>query len=327
MVRVQDEGGVDRLRVDQGLAETQKGQTEPVRGVTDFRRILEDRDIDAISVAAPNFWHAPATILACSAGKHVYVEKPGSHNPREAEWIVAAAAKHDRRVQMGNQRRSYPLVIEAMQRLREGVIGRVLSARCWYANARGSIGRGKPVPVPENLDYDLWQGPASKRPYRSNLIHYNWHWNWHYGGGEMANNGIHALDIARWGLGVDLPNRTTYGGGRYHHDDDQETPDTGEATFDFGHCAAIWSGSSCHPRKNDDLTFVEFFGEKGTLSTNEGNHYAVFDLAGKELEKKIGPRSDQFHFQNFLDSIRNGTPLNSRLNSYYNISSELQVAG
>jgi predicted dehydrogenase len=248
------------------------------------------------------------------AGKHVYVEKPGSHNMAEADMIVAASRKYDRRVQMGNQRRSYPNVREAMQRLHEGVIGKVLSARSWYNNRRGSIGKGKPAKPPEGLNYELWGGPTPHKPYVDNLVHYNWHWRWHWGGGEMANNGIHSLDVARWGLGVDLPERVTYNGGRYYHDDDQETPDTAEATFHFGDCMASWSGSSCDPRRDEDLPFCKFYGEKGSLVTNGGNDYRILDRDGKELEKKSGPGGEPAHFKNFVDAIRDkSVKLNSEI--------------
>jgi len=154
---------VDDRRIDRAMAEVNKSKDKPAKTpqtVKDFRRVLDDKSVDAITIAAPNFWHAPAAILACAAGKHVYVEKPGSHNPREGELMVAAARKHDRVVQMGNQRRSWPAMIEAMQKLREGVIGPVRSVRTWYSNSRKSIGVGKPAAVPGELDYALWQGPT-----------------------------------------------------------------------------------------------------------------------------------------------------------------------
>jgi predicted dehydrogenase len=241
----------------------------------------------------------------------VYVEKPGSHNAREGEWLVAAARKASRVVQMGNQRRSWPAVIEAIARLREGAIGTVRSARCWYNNNRPTIGHGKPAPVPSELDFSLWQGPAPERPYTDNVVHYNWHWRWHWGGGELANNGIHALDLARWGLGVDCPQRVTCGGGRYHFRDDQETPDTALATFDFGDKVAIWDGSSCHPRSAEGLAFVTFYGDNGSLALTGGGSYKIFDLKGKEVSKGNSPGGDRVHFVNFFDCIRKGQRPNS----------------
>jgi len=280
--------------------------------VKDFRRILDDKGVDALFIAAPNHWHAPATILACSAGKHVYVEKPASHNAREGELMVAAARKYKRVVQMGNQRRSWPGVIEAVEKLRAGVIGEVRSARTWYTNARTSIGRGKPVPVPANIDYDLWQGPAPERPYLDNLVHYNWHWRWHWGGGEIANNGPHAFDLARWGLGVEYPTRVTCNGGRYHFNDDQETPDTSIATIDFGSKCLIWDGSSCHPRNNENLPFVAWYGDNGSLA-NYGNGYKIFDPKGKQVGEGTGPGGDKSHIENFLLSIRGDAKPNSEI--------------
>lgn len=285
---------------------------KPPKAAKDFRRILDDKEVDAIFVATPNHWHAPAAILACSAGKHVYVEKPGSHNAREGELLVAAARKNKRVVQMGNQRRSWPGIIEAVEKLRDGAIGEVRSARTWYVNARGSIGRGKSVPVPANIDYDLWQGPAPERPYVDNLVHYNWHWRWHWGGGEIANNGPHAFDLARWGLGVECPIRVTCGGGRYHFDDDQETPDTTVATADFGSKLLIWDGSSCHPRNNENLPFVAWYGSNGSMAIY-GNGYRIFDPKGKQTSEGTGLGGDKSHIENFLKSIRGDAKPNSEI--------------
>ncbi len=304
---------VDERRLAPAVkAVSDKTGREP-RTARDFRRMLEDPGVDAVSIATPNFWHAPATVLACAAGKHVYVEKPGSHNAQEAEWMVAAARKHRRRVQMGNQRRSLPEVQEAIQRLREGEIGPVRSARCWYSAARPSMGRGKPTPVPAWLDYPLWQGPLPERPFVDNLIHYNWHWRWFWGGGELANNGIHTLDLARWGLGVGHPVRVAAVGGRYAFDDDQETPDTLVATYDFGHCAAVWDGSSCSPRNGEKLPLVTFYGDRGTLSIDSRSGYRVQDPEGRETRVVPGRFSDVPHFSNFVAAIREEAPLNSEI--------------
>ena len=304
---------VDSTRMAAGQARVEtKQKARGAKAERDFRRLLENKEIDAISIAAPNYWHAIMAIKGCEAGKHVYVEKPGSHNPFEAEAMVVAAKKYDRRVQMGNQRRSYPKVIEGMQRLREGAIGRLLYARCWYKGARGSIGTGRPAAVPSHLDWALWQGPCPERPYVDNLVHYNWHWRWFYGGGELANNGVHILDLARWGLGVDYPTKVTYLGSRYTFRDDQETPDTGTAQYDFGSCGATWDQSSCHPRKADKAPAITFYGDKGSLTMAGGNDYTLYDLEGKAVTTPgDGRPSDVPHFQNFADAIREGKALNS----------------
>ncbi len=302
---------VDSRAIEKAAAAVVRRNRKRPQGVSDFRQILEDPAVDVISVATPNHWHAPAAILACAAGKHVYVEKPGSHNPREGELIVQAARKNNRVVQMGNQRRSWPHIIEAVQRLHAGEIGRVLFARTWYNNARPSIGRGAQVPPPDWLDYPLWQGPAPDKPFKDNLLHYNWHWHWHWGNGELGNNGIHALDVARWGLGVDCPRKVTCGGGRYHYEDDQETPDTYVTTYDFGDKGATWESHSCHPRGFEGVGFgINFYGEKGSIVI-AGNDVEVFDLRGKSVIKIPGKGGDAVHFANFLECIRGGGRPNS----------------
>jgi predicted dehydrogenase len=304
---------VDSRAVEKGVAAVAQKQSRKPQGVKDFRRMLEDKSVDAISIATPNHWHAPATILACAAGKHVYVEKPGSHNPHEAQTMVAAARKHKRVVQMGNQRRSWPSVIEAMGALHKGEIGKLFFARAWYTNKRGSIGRGKPATVPDWLDYTLWQGPAPERPFKDNIIHYNWHWFWQWGGGELANNGVHALDLARWGLGVDSPSRVACGGNRYHFQDDQETPDTYVTTFDFGHCGIVWEGQSCDPRGFEGTGFgVNFHGEKGTMVLTDGE-CKIYDLNDKVVREIKAVRDDTLHFANFADAIREGKKPNSEI--------------
>jgi len=303
---------VDEQRVAAVGQIVKKKTDRAPKPVTDVRRILDDNEVNALFIAAPNHWHAPATIMGCSAGKHVYVEKPGSHNAREAELMVQAARRHNRVVQMGNQRRTWPGIVEMIEKLRSGAIGEPRYARCWYNNARASIGRGKPVGVPEYLDYSLWQGPAPERPYVDNLVPYNWHWRWHWGGGELANNGIHALDVCRWGLGVDYPTRVTFNGGRYHFQDDQETPDTGAAVYDFGKCGITFDNSSCHPRKEEALPFVKFYGERGAIA-NFGSGYKVYDPNGKEIGSGTGDGGDKEHIQNFLDCIRTRKKPNSEI--------------
>jgi predicted dehydrogenase len=288
------------------LARLEGRQERTPQGVRDFRKILDDPAVDALVIAAPNHWHGPAAILACDAGKHVYVEKPACHNPREGELMVAAARKHNKAVQLGTQRRSAPGVIDAVEKLRAGAVGRVLFARGWYNNSRPSIGKGKPAAVPDWLDYALWQGPAPERPYLDNVVHYNWHWRWHWGNGELGNNGIHALDVCRWGLGVDYPQRVTSGGGKYRWDDDQETPDTHVVTFDFGDKSIAWEGRSWHRRGFEDSMFgIAFYGDGGTLVIDDGS-YRILDPQGKEVSKYSGSGSDRPHLEDFLQCVKSG---------------------
>ena len=292
----------------------------------DFRKALEDKNLDAIIIATPDHWHAPAAILAARAGKHVYLEKPCSHNPAEGELLVAAAEKFRVVMQMGNQRRSFPNVVAGIKELHGGIIGRPYFAKTWYTNNRPPIGRGKEVPVPSWLDYELWQGPAPRRPYRDNLIHYNWHWFWNWGTGEALNNGTHFVDLARWGLGVDYPVKVSSSGGRFAYNDDWETPDTQVISMEFDNKTAIaWEGVSCNNRLIEGSSVgVIFTGEKGSLRIDGGNAYSVYDINGKLIkevkeDEVIDSRNpanpsgglDGFHVANFLEAIRKGTKLNA----------------
>ncbi|MEQ9407716.1 MAG: Gfo/Idh/MocA family oxidoreductase [Fuerstiella sp.] len=275
----------------------------------DFRHILDDPDVDALVCAAPNHWHAPAAIMACNAGKHCYVEKPCSHNPWEGEMAVAAARKNKRCVQMGNQRRSADKIIEAMNLMHEGRIGRVYYSRSWYANLRGPIGKGTPAEVPPHIDYELWQGPAPRQPYTTNRLPYHWHWVWHYGNGELGNNGIHTLDLSRWGLQADYPVRVVSSGGRYRFDDDQQTADTHVVSFEFeGKKQCTWEALSCNRYGMDGSSFgVTFHGEDGSLKIDSWG-YSLYDQKGKEIDKVAGVRSDSAHIQNFVEAIRADDP-------------------
>jgi predicted dehydrogenase len=308
--------------VDQGHAERAAGIVAKASGkaaprvVTDFRRILDEKAVDVLVVATCNHWHAPAAILACAAGKHVYVEKPCSYNPREGELLVQAARKHQKRVQMGNQRRSSAGILAAIDELHKGTIGRVYLAQSWYQNNRPTIGRGKEAPVPKGLDYDLWQGPAPRRPFHSNYLHYNWHWFWHWGNGELGNNGIHMIDLCRWGLGADYPVRVTSSGGRYRFDDDQETPDTHVVSYEFeGRKQITWEGLSCSRQPNRPY-HVLFHGELGTLALSDSSYTVTLFPARREQPRTRIEKvqvSDSPHFANLLASIRNGTRLNSEI--------------
>jgi predicted dehydrogenase len=304
---------VDKGRADQAAGAVEKIAGKAPKAVGDFRRILDDKLVDVLVCATCNHWHAPATILACAANKHVYVEKPCSHNPREGELMVAAARKHRRQVQMGNQRRSWPAIMEAITKLREGVLGRVYLATAYYTANRNSIGRGRAAPVPDGFDYDLWQGPAPRREFRTNYLHYNWHWFWHWGNGELGNNGVHMIDLCRWGLGVDYPTRVTSAGGRYRFEDDQETPDTHIVSFEYpGKKAITWQGLSCNQLPDAKQADVVFFGDKGSLAIR-GNGYTIHDLKGKEIHKNSATSPDSLHILNFLEAIRSAKSLNSEI--------------
>jgi predicted dehydrogenase len=299
---------VDTNRIESGVKVIEDEKKPSPQGVTDFRRILDDNSVDALVCAAPNHWHGPATILACQAGKHVYVEKPCCHNPAEGEMMIEAARKHRRAVQVGTQRRSGGGFQAAVKALQDGAIGRVYLAKAAYNNVRGSIGTGKPGTPPDSLNYDLWQGPAPRAPYVDNRIHYNWHWFWQWGNGELGNNGVHTIDICRWGLNVDFPTRVTSSGGRYRYQDDQQTPDANTVCFEFADRKQIvWQGLSCH-RGTDD--FVAFFGENGSLHLDANGGYRILDERRKEVAEKSGlVRGDREHIANFLSAIRNDQPL------------------
>ena len=292
----------------------------------DFRRILDDKSVDAISIATPDHWHAPMTLLALHAGKHVYLEKPSGHDPREDELLMDAARKYDRRMQLGTQARSGPHFIEALERVRSGEIGTPYLARAWYANTRGSIGKGKVAPVPPNLDYELWQGPAPRTPYRDNVIHYNWHWFTRWGTGEICNNGTHEIDVARWFLGVDYPTSVSSLGKRFHAQDDWEFPDTNEVTYEFGADGGkviAWYGQSCNGlRLYDRDRGTTVLGTTGSVIIDRDG-YVVNDLKGKVVRRIVAFQGGNgtntlgddpltyLHMQNFLDAVRAGAKLNA----------------
>lgn len=300
-----------------------QGRT-PATG-TDFRKGLEDPAVDALVIAAPDHWHTSATIMAMKAGKHVYVEKPASHTPHEAELLVRAQQRYGKVVQMGNQQRSATESIQAMKDIKDGLIGEPHYAKAFYANARGPIGNGKIAGEPSWLDYELWQGPAPRTAYRDNVIHYNWHWFRKWGTGEICNNGTHEIDICRWALGVEYPNRVSSNGGRFHYNDDWEFFDTQNVMYEFPDGKAInWEGRSANG--------FGFWGGRGRGATIHGtkgtilidrNGYQVFDLNNEEVKKITtddavdaldtvgGGNMTDLHVHNFVMCIREGKKLNS----------------
>ncbi|HEY9340359.1 MAG TPA: Gfo/Idh/MocA family oxidoreductase [Hanamia sp.] len=319
---------VDTRAMETCIGTVEKIQNKKPKAAPDFRKALEDKSLEAMVIATPDHWHAPAAILACKAGKHVYVEKPCSHNPSEGEMLVAASRKYNRKVQMGSQRRSWPNVIAAIKEVKDGAIGRPYYAKGWYTNNRLSIGTGKTGEIPSWLNYDLWQGPAPREAYRDNILHYNWHWFWNWGTGEALNNGTHMVDLMRWGLGVEYPSSVHSVGGRYRYKDDWQTPDTQVITWKFPNNTLMeWEGRSCNGRNIEDSSVgVSFYGEIGTLVIGSGNSYKVYDLKNKLLKEvknnitidarnTVDPSQalDALHIQNFFDGIRKGTSLNAEI--------------
>jgi len=297
----------------------------------DFRRILEQKDVDAITIATPDHWHAPMAIAALQAGKHVYVEKPCSHNAAEGEMLVRAQQKYRKLVQMGTQQRSSPHTIEIVEKIHAGIIGRPYFAKAWYSNVRKSIGTGKDAPVPAQLDWDLWQGPAPRRPYRDNVQPYNWHWFRIYGTGETLNNGTHEVDVCRWALGVDYPERISSLGGRYQFKDDWQFYDTLVTSFVYEDKMISWEGKSCQGMKyygRDRGSTI--MGTIGTVLLDRDG-YEIYDLEGKKTsEFRAGGKTSSSdlvgrdsmtaaHFANFIAGIRNGEKLNAPI-SVGNIS-------
>ncbi|MBI1748514.1 MAG: Gfo/Idh/MocA family oxidoreductase [Acidobacteria bacterium] len=224
---------VDARELDNRLQQMKSKGLRLPKIYGDIRKLLDDKDIDVISVATPNHWHSLMGIWACQAGKDVYLEKPCSHNVWEGRKLVEAVNKYKRIVQHGTQSRSAPAAQEAMEKLHDGLIGDIYMARAVVFKWRNTIGRAPIEPVPPGVDYDLWLGPAPKRPFSRNRFHYNWHWHWDYGNGDIGNQGTHEMDLARWGLGVKLPEKVYSMGGHFMFDDDQQTPNTQISTFEF----------------------------------------------------------------------------------------------
>jgi len=284
----------------------------------DLRRVLEDKSVDAVIIATPDHWHAPATILACEAGKHVYVEKPCSHNIREGRLMIQAARRHRRVVQVGTQSRGTSHVRRAMELLHGGAIGDVLVAKAWNSQHRGSIGRAKPSEPPSHLDFDLWIGPAPLVPYQSNLLPGVWRWWYAFGTGDMGNDGVHDLDLARWGLGVEThPTTISAVGGKYFYDDDQQFPDTQTVVFEYAGEGArkrqliyeqrLWSPYVQEGHENGNA----FYGTKGMLILGKHGGWQLFGPKNELREKMSGDIENTPHHRDFLECIRSGSRPNA----------------
>ena len=302
----------DRTRADEAKEMFGAGAS-----VADLRRVLDDKRVDAVIIATPDHWHAPAAIMACEAGKHVYVEKPCSHSLREGRLLLDAARRRSVVVQHGTQSRSNPFVADAVRMVRDGAIGEVLAAKAWNVQTRANIGHMQPSEPPPGVDYDLWVGPAPFATFQANRFHYNWRW-WHsFGNGDIGNDGMHELDYARWGLGVDaLPTSIAGLGGKYFLDDDQEFPDTATLVFEYaGDGQAqkprqlifemrLWSKTYPHNCDNG----AEFYGTKGQLFVSKRGKVELRDEKNKQVEVKSSsvPNAIVEHAADFVDAIKRG---------------------
>ena len=313
---------VDERRAGSAQDDVKKAAGNEPRRTKDLRQVLDDKAVDAVVVATPDHWHAPATILACDAGKHVYVEKPASHNVREGRLMVEAARRNRKVVQVGTQSRSLPHVIEAMRMIREGVIGEVLASKAWNSQKRGDIGRRRPEPPPAHLDYDAWVGPAPMVPYQSNLLHGSWRWFHAFGCGDIGNDGVHDIDLARWGLGVDThPTTVAAIGGKYFFKDDQQFPDTQYVVYEYqsgeGDSAKrrqlvyeqrIWSPYVQEGHENGNA----FYGTKGAIILSKKTGWKLYDAGDNEQSAKPKKtREAEFdptpHHRDFIECIRSDT--------------------
>ena len=312
---------VDEARLAAAADHVEKEGGKRPQTTTDLRKILDDQSVDAVWIATPDHWHAPATILACAAGKHVYVEKPCSHNLREGRLMIEAGQKHKRLIQVGTQSRSTEGIQKAIARLQSGVIGEVLVAKAWNSQRRGNIGHSKPASPPAGLDFDTWLGPAPAVDYRPNILPGRWRWWYDFGTGDMGNDGVHDIDIARWGLGVEThPSRIAALGGKFFFDDDQQFPDTQTVVFEYHDLPGK------HPKKQ--LLFEQriwspyfqegfengcaWYGTEGLMLLGKTGACQIFGPRNKLIEEsKWGGPDLAAHHRNFLDGIRSGAKLNA----------------
>ncbi len=295
--------------------------------VKDMRQVFDDPAIKAVWIATPDHWHAPAAILAANAGKHVYVEKPCSHNLREGRLMIEAARKNNIVMQVGTQSRSTAHIQKAMEKLKSGAIGEILVAKAWNSQRRGSIGKQKPSAPPPHLDYEMWLGPVTHVPYQSNYLHGVWRWWYHFGCGDMGNDGVHDIDIARWGLGVEThPSRVAAIGSKSYFDDDQQHADTQTVIFEYAHATKsgkpkqlifeqrIWSPYFQEGFENGDA----YYGTEGLLLLGKMGRYQLYGPRNKLIEESTGGGPDlAAHHANFLDCIRTGKRPNADIEINY----------
>ncbi len=304
---------VNTAQTERGSARVEKATNEKPKVYQDLRKLYEDKDVDAVSIATPNHWHALATVWACQAGKDVYCEKPAAYNIFEGQQMIAAARKYNRIVQIGMQSRSTLHKMEAMKLLHDGAIGKIYYAKGICYKRRKSIGHTPAEDVPPGVNWDIFLGPAPMRPYTHNRHVYNWHWFWDTGNGDIGNQGVHEMDIARWGLGRTLPAAAVSTGGKYIYDDDQETPNTQLASFDYGDAELVFEVRGL-PTPGDALVKLGggnyvgdyFMGDKGFLSVDQAGYQIFLGDKREPGPSRVADKEDATgaHMQNFLDAVK-----------------------
>jgi len=283
-----------------------QGKRPPV--VSDFRTLLERKDVDALAVATPDHWHGPATIMACLAGKDVYVEKPCSHNIREGRLMIQAARKYNRIVQVGTNLRAAPHYEKAWKLLREGVIGKVMMVKAINNQRRPPMAHRRDEPIPPGVNYDLWLGPAQKRKFNRNHFHYGWHWLWEYGTGDIGNDGVHQIDLGRWAMGLKAPKAVSCSGAKLGwRNGAQETPDTMIVTWEYDELLYVFEQRDFtpyrmqgHRQDNDNI----FYGDEGYMIIDREG-YRIFHKGSKpgaSFREKW--RDTAHHYQNFIDCVK-----------------------
>ena len=283
------------------------GRKRPKIG-PDMRRAFEDKTIDAVVIATPDHWHAPAALLACDAGKDVYLEKPCSHNIREGRMLLDAVRRTGRIIQHGTQSRSREITRKAIEYAQSGKLGAVLMAKAWDVQKRRDIGHKPDGRPPAGVDYDVWVGPAPWMPFNENRFHYNWHWHWNFGTGDMGNDGAHQIDMARWALGVDYPDRVSGVGGKLHFHDDQQTPDTMNITFSYPGKMLMFEMRLWNPYGMEGVeNGVAIYGSDALMQIGKWDRvwgFKVFDRDGKLALQEQSPGEDEAHLRNFIDCVR-----------------------
>ncbi|MBN9660705.1 MAG: Gfo/Idh/MocA family oxidoreductase [Acidobacteria bacterium] len=308
---------VDDRVVPAAAALLEKAGRKPPKVVRDMRRVFDDKSIDAVVIATPDHWHAPAAIMACDAGKDVYLEKPCSHNIREGRLIVEAARRNKRIVQHGTQSRSRESTRAAIDYIHAGNIGKVVMAKAWDVQRRADIGHKADSPVPADVDYDTWVGPAPFMAFNENRFHYNWHWHWNFGTGDAGNDGAHQIDMARWALGVELPTEAAGTGAKLYFEDDQQTPDTINATFRYPGKMLMFELRIWNPYGLEGVeNGVAVYGGNGMVQIGKWDRlwgYKVYDEKGKLVKHEQRPGEDEAHVRNFLDCVKSRKAPNAEI--------------